>query len=137
MEKDCLFCKIINGEIPCYKIYEDEDFLAFLDIHPVNLGHTLILSKQHYRNLFNLPAELLPKLGPILQKLGQAVKTGTNADGLNIGWNNESAAGQIIFHSHIHLIPRFETDGLKSWPSREIPTEDSLLQWQESIRAKL
>lgn len=115
----CLFCDIAKGEIPCHKIYEDTNFLAFLDIHPVNLGHTLIIPKAHAKDLFDLPSETLTLIGPIIQKVAQAVKLGTGADGLNLGMNNGAKAGQIIEHAHLHLIPRFAGDGLKSWPSKD------------------
>lgn len=134
---DCIFCKIIAGEIPCYKIYEDNKWLAFLDIKPINLGHTLLLPKKHCCNLLDFPQDLLPEIGPLLQKLGRAIKDGTGADGLNISWNNEPAAGQIIFHAHLHLIPRFKDDNLKPWPNKEVSSQDSLPQWQEKICAKL
>lgn len=110
-DPNCLFCKIASGEIPAHKVYEDDQFLAFLDINPVNLGHTLLIPKTHAENLFELTEEILNRLGEQLQKVGQAVKEGTDADGLNIMMNNGTAAGQVIFHAHIHLIPRFQDDG--------------------------
>lgn len=137
MDTDCIFCKIITGEIPADKVYEDSEWLAVLDINPVNLGHTLLLPKEHHRNLFDLPTELLTKLGPVLQKLAQAIKDGTGADGLNIGWNNEPAAGQIVFHSHVHLIPRFEGDGFAHWHGQGGETKADFENVQESIKKTL
>lgn len=132
-KEDCLFCQIINGQIPAYRIYEDEDFIAFLDVKPINLGHSLIVPKKHYRNLFDLPTELLNKLGITIQALALAVKNGTQADGLNVSWNNEPAAGQIIFHAHIHLIPRFEGDGLKHWQGSNKESETAFKNTQKDI----
>lgn len=111
----CLFCKIIAGEIPSEKIYEDEHFLAFLDLHPVNAGHTLIVPKEHADNLYTTPDETLTHLAPLVKKLSIAIKKTLRADGINIAMNNDPAAGQIIFHSHVHIIPRFEGDGFKHW----------------------
>lgn len=125
MEKDCLFCQIVAGEIPAERVFEDEDFIAIIDIKPVNLGHVLLIPKRHYRNLLDLPADILNKLGNHLQKLALAVKEATGADGINIGLNNEPAAGQLIFHQHSHIMPRFENDGFKHWLGKEnIPLED-------------
>lgn len=121
---DCLFCQIVAGKIPAEKIYEDEDFIAFLDIKPINLGHTLIVPKTHSRNLFDLPKDLLEKVGPMIQKIALAVKDGAGADGINIGWNNESAAGQLVFHAHIHVMPRFTNDGYEHWHGQDVTVED-------------
>ena len=112
---DCLFCNIVSGKIPSEKVYEDTDVFAFLDIHPVNIGHTLVIPKGHHQNLYETPDETLSKMLPILKKVSLAVKNATNADGINLEMNNESAAGQIIFHAHIHIIPRFNNDGFKHW----------------------
>lgn len=112
---DCLFCKIVRGEIPCTKVYEDESHLAFLDINPVNLGHTLIVPKAHSRNMFDAPDETLASLIKTGKRIAQAVKEGVTADGINIAINNEKAAGQIIFHLHMHIIPRTDDDGFRHW----------------------
>lgn len=135
--KDCIFCKIIKKEIPCYKIWEDDDFLAFLDINPVNLGHTLIIPKKHYENIFDLPINLLEKCGPVIQKVSKAVLGGTKASGLNIGMNNGETAGQLVFHTHFHLIPRFENDELKLWKSRENITEKNLKEISNEIKKQI
>lgn len=137
MDTDCIFCKIIAGDILANKIYEDNDWVAFLDINPVNLGHTLLLPKTHHRNLFDLPTELLTTLGQVLQKIAQAIKEGTGADGLNIGWNNEPAAGQIVFHSHVHLIPRFDGDGFAHWHGKGGETKEDFIETQKKIISAL
>ncbi|MFH1956128.1 MAG: HIT family protein [Patescibacteria group bacterium] len=112
---DCIFCKIVNGEIPAEKIYEDENVLAFLDITPVNPGHVLLIPKEHYENLYDLPDETLKQLAPIIKKLAIAVKKGVNAEGINIGMNNERSAGQLVPHAHFHIMPRFSNDGHQHW----------------------
>jgi len=112
---DCLFCKIINGEILSIRVYEDEFSFAFLDINPVNPGHTLLAPKEHSRNIFDIEEDTLKNLMPTLQKVMKAVKEGTNADGVNIHVNNEPVAGQVVFHTHFHIIPRFEGDEVKMW----------------------
>ena len=111
----CLFCKIIANEIPSQKIYEDDEVLAFLDINPVNIGHTLVVPKAHYANLYETPDEALVRMMTVVKKLSMAIKSAVGADGINIEMNNEPAAGQIIFHSHIHIVPRFSSDGFKHW----------------------
>lgn len=115
MDTNCLFCKIIGGEIPATKVYEDEHSFAFLDIHPINIGHTLIIPKEHFTNLYETPDETLSHLAIVIKKLSIAVKSAVNADGINIGMNNDPVAGQVIFHTHIHVIPRFADDGLIHW----------------------
>ncbi len=113
---DCIFCKIIKGEIPCSKVYEDDNVLAFLDIAPNNKGHSLVLPKKHYRNILDTPDDILQELIKAIKKVSNAVKEGVDAEGVNVIINNEPAAGQIVFHLHAHIIPRFENDGFKHWP---------------------
>jgi histidine triad (HIT) family protein len=133
---DCIFCKIIAGELPADKVYEDNDFVAFLDIHPVNLGHTLLVPKTHYDNLLDLPAEITEKIGSVTQKLARAVWVGAGASGLNLGMNNGADAGQLVPHAHLHIIPRFEGDGLHHWPHREV-TKDDLQATADKIKQEL
>lgn len=111
---DCIFCKIISKEIPSEIVYEDENTLAFLDINPINVGHTLVIPKQHHENIFEVPKDVLDNTMNILKKVANAVDK--ISDGVNIGQNNRPAAGQIVNHLHFHIIPRFDNDGLKSWP---------------------
>lgn len=111
----CLFCKIIGGEIPCAKVYEDNTVLAFLDIYPTNIGHTLVIPKVHHTNLYETPDETLAHTMTVVKKLSIAIKTALGANGINIEMNNDASAGQIIFHTHIHIVPRFEGDGFKHW----------------------
>jgi len=113
---DCIFCKIIAGEIPSYKVYEDEDNFAFLDIAPVSHGHTLVVPKKHYANLEEIGEEELSQLIKAVKKIGKAIKEGLGVKGYNATMNNNQVAGQVVPHLHFHLIPRKEGDGLELWP---------------------
>lgn len=134
--ESCIFCKIISGEIPAEKIYEDEDFLAFLDIIPINAGHTLLIPKNHYENIFEMPDDILKKISLKLRDLGAKVKEGMNAGGLNIGMNNSPAAGQIVPHAHFHLIPRYLKDGHKHWEGRKYK-DGEMAKVAEEIKDKI
>ena len=116
---DCLFCKIVAGEIPSYKVYEDENFLAFLDINPINQGHVLVIPKEHSKNMLEMEDKLAGELMILIKKLAQHIKKKLNADGINIMSNIDAQAGQIIFHTHFHIIPRFKNDGFKHWHGTE------------------
>lgn len=109
-EENCIFCKIIGGEIPSAKLYEDEDFVIILDAGPASLGHALILPKEHYANVFEMPEELLAKCINLAKVWGEKLVKALNADGLNLVQNNGLAAGQTVFHYHLHMIPRYEND---------------------------
>jgi histidine triad (HIT) family protein len=115
MENNCIFCKIIAGEIPAEKVFEDEHAYAFLDIHPVNKGHTLVVPKTHAENMYDISPENFCTLMETVRKLSPIVKKAVSADGINIGINNGGAAGQIIFHTHVHIIPRYGNDGFRHW----------------------
>ncbi|HFI0934993.1 TPA: HIT family protein [Streptococcus suis] len=110
---DCIFCKIVAGEIPASKVYEDDQVLAFLDITQVTKGHTLVIPKKHYRNVLEMDAEVAGQVFTVIPALARQLKEKLGASGLNIVNNNEEAAGQTVFHTHIHLLPRFDkNDGL-------------------------
>ncbi|HEM6189830.1 TPA: HIT family protein [Streptococcus suis] len=110
---DCIFCKIVAGEIPASKVYEDDHVLAFLDITQVTKGHTLVIPKKHYRNVLDMDAEAAGQVFSVVPTLARQLKEKLGANGLNIVNNNEEVAGQTVFHTHIHLIPRFDkNDGL-------------------------
>ena len=111
MEKD-VFCKIIDGEIPSYTLYEDEDVIAILDISQVTRGHTLVISKKHYDNFLACPQEVMHKVMDVAQRIGQAQITRLHAQGVNILTNCYKEAGQTVMHFHVHVIPRYEgSDG--------------------------
>ena len=107
---DCIFCKIAGGEIPAATLYEDQDFRVILDLGPASRGHALILPKEHYANLYEMPEELLGKAASLAKRMGEAMKKALKCDGLNLVQNNGAAAGQTVFHFHIHLIPRYDND---------------------------
>ena len=111
---DCIFCKIIAGEIPASKVYEDDQVLAFLDISQVTPGHTLVVPKQHFRNLLEMDADSTSQLFSRVPDIARKVMKVTKAKGMNILNNNEEIAGQTVFHTHVHLAPRYEeTDDLQ------------------------
>lgn len=115
MNTECLFCKIIKGEIPSIKVWENEYSYAFLDIRPVHPGHVLLVPKEHHANLYDMPDVLLANMAPAIKKLAVAVKKSVAADAINIGMNNDPAAGQVVFHAHIHIMPRYKNDQYKPW----------------------
>ena len=133
---DCIFCKIRKGEIPADKIYEDEHTFAFLDIRPINKGHALVIHKNHHQDIFDTPAEELCAMMATAKKVAEAVVKETNADGVNIGMNNKAVAGQAVWHSHLHIIPRFEGDGLRHWPGKEYE-EGEAAKMAEAIKKHL
>lgn len=133
----CLFCKIIAGEIPAQKVCEDDTVLAFLDIHPVNIGHTLVIPKTHHTNLYDTPDETLARMMTIVKKLSIAIKSAMDADGINIEMNNDPVAGQIIFHSHMHIVPRLEGDGFKHWRGARDYTEGEDIEVAQKIKVRL
>ena len=109
--EDCIFCRIAAGEIPSATLYEDDDFRAILDLGPARRGHTLIIPKKHYENLFEMPDELASKAVLTAKKVAGALKTGLDCDGIQLVQNNGLAAGQTVFHFHMHLIPAWTKEG--------------------------
>ncbi len=137
MAADCVFCKIVQGEIPSHKVYEDDKTLAFLDIHPVNPGHTLVIPKaENTRNLLDISENDWLAMTAVARKVAHAVEKAMGADGVNIMMNNREHAGQVVDHPHIHVIPRFKGDGLKQWtPSSNGLNDPDVVS--EKIRAAL
>ncbi len=129
----CIFCKIVKNELPSLVVYEDENSYAFLDIKPNNPGHTLLVPKIHARNIFDIPHDTLCALMNPLKKTSHAVKEAMGANGINIAMNNEPSAGQIVFHAHIHIIPRFDGDNTK----HKTFTEAQMKEFAEKIKARL
>ena len=107
---ECIFCNIIKGNAEAEIIFEDDNIIAFLDIQPINYGHTLIVPKKHYDNFLTVPSDELSKLTIATQFIAGAVKRSVNADGFNVITNNGNSAGQTVFHFHFHIIPRFDED---------------------------
>lgn len=133
MSADCLFCKIVRGEIPCAKVYENDAVLAFLDIAPVNKGHTLVIPKAHHADIHDLPPALGERLLEAVQAVGASFKGALGATGMNLGMNNGASAGQMVFHAHWHLIPRFEGDGLSLWPQKSYESIDEMSELARKI----
>ena len=120
IDDNCIFCKLANGQIPTNSIYEDDDFKVILDAAPAAKGHAIILPKTHAANLFELPEEYGEKIFAIAQKCGKAIKETDTYDGLNVLQNNGEAAGQTVFHLHVHLIPRMNDDKINiNWQQGE------------------
>ncbi|HNV96754.1 MAG TPA: HIT family protein [bacterium] len=117
--KNCIFCKIINGEIPSYKIYDDEFTFAILDINPTSRGHVLVLPKKHFDMTENTDNEILEKMIVVSKNLGKKIRKILKSDGFNININNDKYAGQEIMHTHFHIVQRFDGDGLKLWKANE------------------
>ena len=138
MENNCIFCKIIAGEIPSYCVYEDEDFKAILDVNPSARGHVIILPKKHAADIFELSDEYVSKVMIEAKKIAKAVKEAYHCDGINILQNNGEAAGQTVFHLHVHVIPRFEGDTKTiniGWKPMETPEDMAAVV--EEIRSHL
>ena len=122
---NCIFCKIANGEIPSTTRYEDEDFRVILDLGPATRGHALLLPKNHFANLFELDDETAQKAILVAKKMAGKMKAALGADGFNLVQNNGEAAGQTVFHFHMHLIPRYENDNAGIlWEPGETTPED-------------
>ena len=107
---DCIFCKLANGEIPTATLYEDDDFRVILDQGPATKGHALILPKKHYANTYELPEELAARAMVLAKRMAGTMTEALNCDGFNLVQNNGEAAGQTVFHFHMHLIPRYNND---------------------------
>lgn len=114
--RDCIFCRIVAGQAPAAKVLETPRVLAFLDIAPIHYGHTLVIPKEHYETFLDLPDELWMEMGQVSRRVAQALRQAFFARGINLGMNNFDAAGQVVFHAHLHVIPRFLSDGLQLFP---------------------
>ena len=126
MKDDCIFCELANGVFPTNSIYEDEDFNVILDASPATKGHALILPKEHYDNVYEMPDALLEKTIKLAKKIIQKETDVLGCDGYNIVQNNGEAAGQTVFHFHMHLIPRYKEKNMPmvTWKPNEFPEEE-------------
>ncbi|MDO4765323.1 MAG: HIT family protein [Eubacteriales bacterium] len=123
--KDCLFCKIAKGELKSATIFENGDFRVIMDRFPSGKGHALILTKEHFDDIYQMDAETAAKLFALASEVSKAVKKATNCDGMNILQNNGEAAGQTVKHFHLHLIPRYENDGFAlPWQTKQVSEEE-------------
>ncbi len=116
---NCIFCKIVSGLTPSVRVLETERMLAFLDVVPVHFGHTLVIPKSHYENFLDLPDDLWLEMNQVSRKVAKALLQVLKAQGFNLAMNNFEAAGQIVFHAHIHVIPRYFGDGLHLIPQEK------------------
>ncbi len=134
---DCIFCKIVQGSIPSAKVYEDDQFISILDINPVSKGHLLVIPKKHYENIFDADEENLKKAIVLIKKLSIALTKALNVRAVNLIQNNGADAGQIIFHSHFHIIPRSDGDGIEIGMIHKKYEEGELNRFAELIREKI
>ena len=132
-DTNCIFCKIANGEIPSKTLYEDDKFRVILDLGPASKGHALILPKEHYADLYELPEETAGEVMKLAKKMAAQMTQRLGCEGFNLVQNNGEAAGQTVFHFHMHLIPRYRDDGQKiGWKPQEATQEEL-----ETIRAQI
>jgi histidine triad (HIT) family protein len=134
--EDCIFCKIVSGEFSSEKIYEDAEVMAFLDIKPNNHGHTLVIPKKHYRNLLDIPEDTWLAMAKVVRRLAPVIKESMGADGINLSMNNEPAANQLVFHAHMHIIPRLHGDPHRPWAG-EPYKEGEAKKVAEKIKARI
>ncbi len=124
-DDNCIFCKIVNGDIPSKMLYEDGEFKVILDLGPATKGHALILPKNHYRNLYELPDDMASKVMLLAKKMAFQMTDKLECDGFNLVQNNGEAAGQTVFHFHLHLIPRYNGDGQTlGWKEQELTADE-------------
>ncbi len=137
-DSDCIFCKIVAGDLPCARVYEDDDVLAFMDIGPIIKGHTLVIPKAHVDPLTNVPDELLTRLILVVRKVAGAQMKGLDAAGINVTQANGAVAGQVVPHLHFHVIPRFENDKHHwNWNAKSYDTAEEMQNIAAQIRSGL
>ncbi|MFQ5993823.1 MAG: HIT family protein [Acidiferrobacterales bacterium] len=118
-DSDCIFCKIVAGEIPCFKLYEDDQTIAFMDINPANAGHALAIPKEHWEDVYAIPPELIAATSKTLKKVAEAVSKTLNPEGINLVQANGKGAAQSVLHFHMHVVPRKQGDDLRlNWGLR-------------------
>jgi histidine triad (HIT) family protein len=132
-DPSCIFCKIVKGELPSHKVYEDEHYYAFLDIHPISPGHTLIVPRNHAPDMLHSTPTDRKGLLEIVHRIAPSILKAVNAKAFNVGINVGADAGQIVFHTHVHLIPRKSMDGLSDWKNIS-QTHEELSQIAERVR---
>src|SRR3990170_6159228 len=127
-DNSCIFCKIVRKQAPASFVYEDESVMAFLDIRPLNLGHTLVIPKEHYETIYEIPDELIGRIHKIVKRTALAMKRATEADGITVIQQNERAAGQEIFHLHVHVVPRYRGQKLPRFGEIQAADREKLNQ---------
>jgi histidine triad (HIT) family protein len=136
-DNSCVFCKIVRKQAPASVIYEDESVMAFLDIRPLNMGHTLVIPKEHCETIYEIPDELIGRIHKIVKRTALAIKRATEADGITVIQQNERAAGQEIFHLHVHVVPRYEGQKLPRFEEIQEVNREKLNQAAANIRQYL
>ncbi len=129
--KDCIFCKIVNGELPSWVVLENEEFISFLDVSPYGKGHTIVIPKEHYENFFDLPEKLIGKYFKFVQRTARKLREKLNCSGVNILNASGTGARPSVSHIHFHIVPRFEKDGMDMEPKKAylwVGQLDSVLQ---------
>ena len=134
---NCIFCKIVKGEIPSSVIYEDDNVKVILDIAPSAKGHAILLVKQHVANIFELEAEMAGKIFAVVPKVATAIKEELGCDGMNILQNNGTEAGQTVFHLHIHFVPRWKNDTIQIKWTQGSYADGEAVALAKAIRARL
>ena len=130
---NCIFCDMIEGKMPCYMIYHDDDCIAILDKYPIDNGHSLIITKKPYEKLTDMGVDEVAKLFSKIPKIANAIMSATNADAFSIAQNNGKAAKQIVPHVHIHIIPRYNATGTL-WTKRKILSDNELAELSQKIK---
>jgi len=136
-DESCVFCRIVRKQAPASIIYEDETVIAFIDIRPLNIGHTLVIPKAHYIDIFDIPENELTNVYKVSKQISFAIKKATNSDGISIIQQNGKAAGQDIFHLHVHVVPRFEGQKLSSFNELKEVERTKLDDMAKKIKKKL
>lgn len=136
--KDCIFCKIVAGEIPSTKIYEDDLVVAFMDIAPINFGHTLVIPKEHHNGSSTIPEDVAGRMFKVGSRIGVAVKRALDYDGFNLHLADGTCAGQVVMHAHLHIVPRGAEDGFSwNWRQKSYADQDACRETAEKIIEKL
>jgi len=134
---DCIFCKIVKGDIPATKVYEDDMVTAFLDIMPANKGHVLVIPNEHYESFDDLSKAVMEDYFSVAQRIAFAVKEVTGCDGYNLLMNTGESAGQVVMHAHLHIIPKFKNDNWKfEWPHGKYEEKEAE-EMAEKIKSSL
>jgi len=131
---ECIFCKIVKGELPSKKMYEDKDVIAFLDINPASRGHTLVIPKKHYANIFDVDNSTLGKIMDVAKTISERAKNRLHAEGVNILQSNGRHAGQIVDHIHVHVIPRYPNDNINIRFPRAQVSDEEMKMVQEKLK---
>ena len=138
LNHNCIFCQIVTKNLPNAIIYEDEKFLAFMDKYPINHGHSLIVPKQHFKNILEMPIQEVGEMHSLVPRLAKAIAMVLGSDGFNINQNNGKSANQIVPHVHVHIVPRYSIEKVKGqWPMRKIAQIKDLEGIAQKIRENI